>query len=97
MGKVLASITTHIYLDLCSLMSTLNVWLYWKKERCGSLSFEIGMQSLQYYVDPVAAPTPETEFPLQNFGCKKGIPKNTQMYIYRKEAPFQSCTTEKYS
>lgn len=53
--KVLANVSTKqeptFHLDLCSMTSTVNVWLYWRKESCvcGGLSFDIGIHSLQFY------------------------------------------------
>jgi hypothetical protein len=47
-----------------------------KKGRCVGLSFKIEMQSLQYYACSVDAS--QKQFPFQNFGCKKGLPKNTK-------------------
>lgn len=72
-GKVMANmaIDQQFHLDLCLLMPTFSVLLYWRKERQGSLSFEIEIQSLQFYACPEdwSPYFPGTvEFPLQKIG-----------------------------
>lgn len=58
---------THICIDRYLLMPTFSVWLY------GNLSFEIGIQSLQFHAYPKAGPPScqkQWSFLCTNWGCK---------------------------
>lgn len=70
-GEVIANlaIDQQFDLDLCLLIPTFSVFLYWRKERYGSLSFEIEIQSLQFFACPEAgAPICQKQW---SFHCKK--------------------------